>query len=777
MMMRYVLLAASMLAFTFHNPALAQEGPPNDHCGDVVAQPLAIGDTLVFEGNNEGATIDGDNVPGSGLDDFQSAVVWEAFTTTECATVRIAFCGSEAPFLAAYYWNALTPDCPADNLVITMDYGTDECPDGQPSMYFEQLPPGTYYYPVYADENGPQGDYVLTVTATACPAVGPVADAGPDQHLCSTTTSTTMAANTPEPTETGTWTMVSGGFTIVDPTDPNTAFTELAIGENIAEWTVDDGTNANSDQVSIFLYDENNPAADAGSNLSSCGIATSIDMDASELIFPATGTWTILQGGATIIEPNNPNTEMIDWAVGENIFEWAVENGPCGASTAQLVVLVYDEEEPAADAGQDQALELPTTSATMAANEPTFPAQGTWSVVAGAGEFSDVHLFDATVTGLGVGENVFSWTVDNGPCGITEDEVTIQVSEAAVVIPAIAPGDTLILTGNNADAVDSVGLGVPAAWEAFELTECANVLVSYCNTDGFTVYSNALYGEQPGGATLQPDSVALCDNSAPMQFFNGMEPGIYWIAVLADPEHAMGDYAIEVVATECVQEPSADNNLCEEAELLVPEGAGPVYATSATVNLSEATGQAPAPACIDGEEEWYDRWYRLANDADDIIALGLTAAPDAQVGMEVFRACDGESVACAINSAPIQLTDHPAGEFIIRVFTYGTEPAQDDLQLLVAVDRTTGVQGANTTDLALFPNPGNGDFTLVAPFTATRATINVRDIAGRVVHTGQTTLTAGEVHRLNMSNLLRPGTYLVELFSEKQKAIARLVVN
>ena len=44
--------------------------PPNDHCGDVIPSALAAGSTIVFTGNNEGATVDGDNAPGSVLDGF-----------------------------------------------------------------------------------------------------------------------------------------------------------------------------------------------------------------------------------------------------------------------------------------------------------------------------------------------------------------------------------------------------------------------------------------------------------------------------------------------------------------------------------------------------------------------------------------------------------------------------------------------------------------------------------------------------------------------------------
>ena len=111
----------------------AQADPPaNDHCEDISPLALAVNSTVVFTGNNEGATFDGDNVPGSGLSGFGQPVVWVAFTTTECSDITISYCGSTAPFFTDYFWDAITKQCPADELIGATGYNNNECSDGQP---------------------------------------------------------------------------------------------------------------------------------------------------------------------------------------------------------------------------------------------------------------------------------------------------------------------------------------------------------------------------------------------------------------------------------------------------------------------------------------------------------------------------------------------------------------------------------------------------------------------------------------------------------------------
>ncbi len=74
-------------------------------------------------------------------------------------------------------------------------------------------------------------------------------DAGADQFISST--SATLAGNTPSGGSTALWTLVSGSGTITNPTDPNTTVTGLGIGTNVFQWTFTNACGTSSDQVSI----------------------------------------------------------------------------------------------------------------------------------------------------------------------------------------------------------------------------------------------------------------------------------------------------------------------------------------------------------------------------------------------------------------------------------------------------------------------------------------------------------------------------------------------
>ena len=166
---------------------------------------------------------------------------------------------------------------------------------------------------------------------------------------------------------TGMWELISGSGTITDPADPNSSVTGLAVGENIFSWTVTNGaceTGAGVDVVSIFVYDDQMPAADAGPDQQLCtSNIISTSLAGSAITFPATGMWTLVSGTGTIGDPSIPNTVVVDLSIGENVFEWTVDNGPCGGiTTDQVTVFVYDEGVPEANAGPDQALCTPIGS-------------------------------------------------------------------------------------------------------------------------------------------------------------------------------------------------------------------------------------------------------------------------------------------------------------------------------------------------------------------------------------------------------------------------------
>ena len=133
----------------------------------MTAQALALGTSVVFTGDSEGATLPGDAVAGSLIAQVGLPNVWHAFTLSECADLTIAYCGTDPVF--SNVWNLLANSCPADEMVFSVSNNTDDCADGNRTAYYTAVEAGTYYLPVLVDPfSNSEGPYTVTVTADDC---------------------------------------------------------------------------------------------------------------------------------------------------------------------------------------------------------------------------------------------------------------------------------------------------------------------------------------------------------------------------------------------------------------------------------------------------------------------------------------------------------------------------------------------------------------------------------------------------------------------------------
>jgi pectate lyase len=78
-----------------------------------------------------------------------------------------------------------------------------------------------------------------------------IANAGPDQELCGSTT-TTLAGNVPLVGE-GLWAVVSGGGIVQSPSNPTSVVTNLQTGANVLSWSISNGGSTTTDTVLITV--------------------------------------------------------------------------------------------------------------------------------------------------------------------------------------------------------------------------------------------------------------------------------------------------------------------------------------------------------------------------------------------------------------------------------------------------------------------------------------------------------------------------------------------
>ncbi|RBL87964.1 hypothetical protein DF182_30980, partial [Chitinophaga flava] len=324
-------------------------------------------------------------------------------------------------------------------------------------------------------------DVVITNYAVAADA-----NAGPDQKECNKTDNFIMKANAPSvATATGMWKDISrvpGRATILRPTDPLTAVT-VPIGDTVVlEWTITNGAcQTTSSRVTLINY-KTAANASAGANQEKCNSLADFVMEANDPgSSSATGTWTDVSrvpGRATIYEPHNPATK-VKVPVGDTVvLQWTITNGECASTSSQVTLINYAKALDA-NAGPDQEACNQLTDFTLAADAPSVPsATGFWSIIKGSAVIRSINSPTSKVK-LNPGDTVtLRWTITNGVCSSTWDDVTLINYMAPVTANAGPNQEHCNDATFNMDASDP---GVPGAKGVWVVTSSNAALIKISN--------------------------------------------------------------------------------------------------------------------------------------------------------------------------------------------------------------------------------------------------------------------------------------------------------
>ncbi len=235
----------------------------------------------------------------------------------------------------------------------------------------------------------------------------PVADAGFDQNLCST--SSVLEGNN---TSNGSWFLISGFGTISNTGLYNSAISNLGKGNNILMWTVTENNCTTRDTV---VLTNNIVTVNAGQDQVLCANSTILDATTPTV---GTGNWSIVSGGANFVGITNPKSGLVNIVRGTNILKWSVNNNSCISSDT---VSITNDLPTNSFAGTDTI--LLTNSYVLAGNTPTI-GTGIWTLVNGSGIIVDPLSPTSSVSNLSIGENIFKWTITNKTC-YNEDEVIV----------------------------------------------------------------------------------------------------------------------------------------------------------------------------------------------------------------------------------------------------------------------------------------------------------------------------------------------------------------
>ncbi|HRH35320.1 MAG TPA: hypothetical protein PKY12_09670, partial [Catalimonadaceae bacterium] len=169
----------------------------------------------------------------------------------------------------------------------------------------------------------------LLITRLAPPTV---ADAGFDKIVCGNQTNLNAVSPT---TGNGLWTLISGSGILAEPSNSSTVVSNLGTGDNQFVWTTSNGIcPSSSDTVTITVEPLPTPA-NAGPDQTVCSDQGQLSGNSPQV---GEGVWSVISGGASLVNSGQNNTAVSNLAFGENAFVWSVSVGLCPASTDTIVI-------------------------------------------------------------------------------------------------------------------------------------------------------------------------------------------------------------------------------------------------------------------------------------------------------------------------------------------------------------------------------------------------------------------------------------------------------
>ncbi|TVR87920.1 MAG: hypothetical protein EA411_06395, partial [Saprospirales bacterium] len=278
-----------------------------------------------------------------------------------------------------------------------------------------------------------------TVIVTLSDEITPP-DAGMDQTVCGDSVS--LNANTPLVGD-GMWTQAFGpvGPVIDDPSDPNTAVTNLDFGVAYTfRWTVSlDGCAPLSDDMIVVASQPADSAMVSEDTLGVCGL-NSVTLNGNAV---SNGIWTTVSGPniPTISPINAPNATASGLLMGTYRFGWNSRGGEFCPVLRDTVVV---EVVPIANAGDSQEYCDSINAVNLVGNTAS---TGSWSYVAGSGPnvptLDSTSANSATASGLVSGDPyLFVYSISAGAGdSICQSTDTTSVQLFGDPSPAVAGDD------------------------------------------------------------------------------------------------------------------------------------------------------------------------------------------------------------------------------------------------------------------------------------------------------------------------------------------------
>ena len=357
---------------------------------------------------------------------------------------------------------------------------------------------------------------------------------------------------------------------------------------------------------------------------------------------------------------------------------------------------------------------------------------------------------------------------------------------ADVTPQLLTAGGSLTFTGTSLGALNTEGYPWASVWEAFTITQCMDVTWDFCGSlDNMLVITGALNGCPATALANSCNSPEItCPDGIQLSYSTNLQdlaPGTYYILIPYVAGTWGGAYTINMTGAAC-STPVPGNNECAGSVVLTP-GLTCVNTIGTTAG---ATQSLPNLACggFTGQAD-DDVWYSFTavapggsiivtpqDSLDPVIQLysgtcaGLSALDCADAGV------GGDTEELVYGGLNIGTTYY----FRVHSYDLGTY-CNGFFNVCVTYDPSTGINTPSEAGWNVFPNPTNGDLTVIYNGATDNMRIELFDLTGRTVYVERTRLVSGSTLALHLGGQLAQGTYTMRLTGAQGHTEQRVVVQ
>jgi gliding motility-associated-like protein len=392
------------------------------------------------------------------------------------------------------------------------------------------------------DDGATDLNEVLVRVVSSTNNLPPIVNAGADRQIFLPTSSVVLSDATAS--DDGTiatyqWTKLSGpGVTMENPTQLALSLKNLVQGDYSFQLTVTDNAAAfvfDIVKVSVLPGNFAPPVVDAGSDqeifLPTTGVTLSGTATSQNSSIVSTVWSKKIGGAATLADANTLTLKVTGMELGTYVFSLkaTADDGKDASDDVQVIVSpTPPNQAPIVTAGTNQAVNLPTTTATLTGT--AVDADGTvasvaWTQVSGpnSATLTDQTTLTAKATNLVVGNYVFKLTAtdDDGAAGSNTTIVVVvdPAIQAGVPPIALAGNDTTIVVPIDDVQIRGRGVDVDGVIEQFLWEQVSGPTLNFLANDALLDIPNPPAGVYGFKLTVVDDDTLSASDDIVVTFF------------------------------------------------------------------------------------------------------------------------------------------------------------------------------------------------------------------------------------------------------------------